>query len=290
MYDQFRTLYTSLFVLDPGLPARHALAQELEVYEKSTRTTYRNVRCVCCIFSINYLSKTQAMITAMASIKKRPPPDQLSHPSVGTIAELAERTAKLSSLSEFKLKPEHLEPLLLSREDMLMWEYVVDVPSDTGGTRPYETGNTAKCERCSSQYVVSKSPSKDECIYHWGRAYASKVNGKLIHTTSSLRCVHQTVSFRRTRVDTPMLFNADRFNWVSEGSTCVPREPDRVFTRATRIFYVSFDLYGRRWARHTGHMCHRLRNGVYYRGHISRSGLWCRPQGRRGFRSPGSNE
>jgi hypothetical protein len=45
MYDQFRALYTSLLVLDPSLPARHALAQELEVYEKSTRATYRNVRC-----------------------------------------------------------------------------------------------------------------------------------------------------------------------------------------------------------------------------------------------------
>ena len=193
-------------------------------------------------FSINYLSRAQAMITAMASIKKRPAPDHLSHPSVGTIAELAQRTAKLSSLSEFKLKPEHLEPLLLSREDMLMWEYVVDVPSDTGGTRPYETGSTAKCERCNSQYVVSKSPSKDECIYHWGRAYASKMNGKRIHNILSTLC---PPTFRRTGVDTPMLFNARRFNRVPEGSTCVPRESDRVFTRATRIFYVSFDLYGR---------------------------------------------
>lgn len=43
MYDQFRTLYTSLLVLDPTLSARHALAQEQEVYEKATRTTYRNV-------------------------------------------------------------------------------------------------------------------------------------------------------------------------------------------------------------------------------------------------------
>ena len=45
MYEQFRTLYTSLLVLDPSLPARHALAQEVEVYEKSTKTTYRNVGC-----------------------------------------------------------------------------------------------------------------------------------------------------------------------------------------------------------------------------------------------------
>ena len=117
----------------------------------------------------------------MAGIKKRPPPDKISHPSVGTNAELADRAAKLSSLSEFKLTPEHLEPLLLSHENMLMWEYVIDIPSDAGGTRPQETGYAVKCERCGSQYVVSESPQKDECIYHWGRAYGVKMNGGRIY-------------------------------------------------------------------------------------------------------------
>lgn len=158
----------------------------------------------------------------MASIKKRPPPDKISHPSVGTIAELADRAAKLSSLAQFKLKPEHLEPLLLSREDMLMWEYVVDVPSDVGGTRPHETGNAAKCERCNSQYVVSKSPSKDECVYHWGRAYASKVNGRCIYAILQLAMPFIDSSLRRTRVHTQMLLDACRFTRLSEGPACVP--------------------------------------------------------------------
>lgn len=118
------------------------------------------------------------MISAMASIKKRPIPDKLSHPSVGTTSELAERTAKLSSLSGFKLLPSHLEPLLLSRDDMIMWDYMVDVPSGIGGDRPNETGNVMKCERCNSQYAVTSSPTKDECVYHWGRAYGTKMNGK----------------------------------------------------------------------------------------------------------------
>lgn len=57
MYDQFRALYSSLLVLDPGLPARNALAQELEVYEKSTRSTYRNVRCDMYLVSTLQLNK-----------------------------------------------------------------------------------------------------------------------------------------------------------------------------------------------------------------------------------------
>lgn len=117
------------------------------------------------------------MISAMASIKKRPAPDKLSHPSVGTIGELAERTAKASSLSNFKLLPAQLEPLLLTKEDMVMWDYVVEVPLGPGGDRPNENGNAMKCDRCNSQYIVAKDPALDECVYHWGRAYGTKVNG-----------------------------------------------------------------------------------------------------------------
>ncbi|KAF8305388.1 hypothetical protein DL93DRAFT_2172643 [Clavulina sp. PMI_390] len=176
MYDIFRTLYASLLMLDPGLPARHALAQELEIYDKASRSTYRNV------------DWKFSMITTMASIKKRPHPDSLSHPSVGTSGELAERAAKTSSLSEFKLKASHLEYLVLSRDDMILWEYVVDPPPGPGGDRPSEVGNAIKCERCDSQYVVTAKPSRTECVYHWGRAYGQKVNGvrEAIHRCCSM--------------------------------------------------------------------------------------------------------
>lgn len=117
------------------------------------------------------------MIQAMGSIKKRPHPDKIAHHSVGTIAELSERTEKLSSLSEFKLLASHLESLILSRDDMVMWEYVVDAPPGLGGDRPSEVGNAVKCERCNSQFIVSSTPRPDECTYHWGRAYGTKVNG-----------------------------------------------------------------------------------------------------------------
>jgi hypothetical protein len=43
LYDHFVVLYHKILPLNPSLAADHALKQEAEVYQKSTKTTYRNV-------------------------------------------------------------------------------------------------------------------------------------------------------------------------------------------------------------------------------------------------------
>lgn len=43
LYDHFVILYHKILPLNPSLAAEHALKQEAEVYQKSTKTTYRNV-------------------------------------------------------------------------------------------------------------------------------------------------------------------------------------------------------------------------------------------------------
>ena len=43
LYDHFVILYHKILPLNPSLAADHALKQEAEVYQKSTKTTYRNV-------------------------------------------------------------------------------------------------------------------------------------------------------------------------------------------------------------------------------------------------------
>ncbi|KAF9513244.1 hypothetical protein BS47DRAFT_1372581 [Hydnum rufescens UP504] len=159
VFEHFRQLYSEITSTNPGLPAQHALAQEVEVYEKSTKITYRN-----------------AMISAIATIKKRPPPDSKDHPSVGTNSEVAVRTAKLSSLSSFELLPSHLGSLVLSRDAQIALDYVVDVPPGTGGDRPNEVGNMVKCERCAAQFVVKEDPPRDQCEYHWSRPYTTKID------------------------------------------------------------------------------------------------------------------
>jgi RNA exonuclease 1 len=43
LYDHFVVLYDTIVSTNPGLASEHALRQEDEVYNKSTKLTYRNV-------------------------------------------------------------------------------------------------------------------------------------------------------------------------------------------------------------------------------------------------------
>jgi hypothetical protein len=44
LYDHFIVLYANLLATNPTLASEHSLRQEEEVYKKSTKLTYRNVR------------------------------------------------------------------------------------------------------------------------------------------------------------------------------------------------------------------------------------------------------
>lgn len=49
LYDHFVILYENILRNNPTLAAEHALKQEEEVYQKSTKLTYRNV---CNLFRV----------------------------------------------------------------------------------------------------------------------------------------------------------------------------------------------------------------------------------------------
>ncbi|TFK55937.1 hypothetical protein OE88DRAFT_1621054 [Heliocybe sulcata] len=161
LYEHFVVLYQNILPSNPTLAAQHALKQEEEVYRKSTKLTYRN-----------------AVISSVAALKRRPVPDKVSHPSVGTEQELAERAEKRKSLESLQLTRAHLEPLMLTVEDMQKWGYVTEIPEGPGGDRPSEEGNTMKCERCKEQFLVKRMELADECTFHWGRPYSKQVNGE----------------------------------------------------------------------------------------------------------------
>lgn len=43
LYDHFITLYNVVLPQNPSLASEHALRQEQEIYERTTKSTYRNV-------------------------------------------------------------------------------------------------------------------------------------------------------------------------------------------------------------------------------------------------------
>jgi hypothetical protein len=55
------------------------------------------------------------------------------------------------------------------------------MPEGPGGDRPNEVGNEMKCERCREMYLVSRTPEKEECVYHWGRPFRRKVDGEFYY-------------------------------------------------------------------------------------------------------------
>ncbi|KAF9446957.1 Rexo1 protein [Macrolepiota fuliginosa MF-IS2] len=181
LYDHFVILYSSVSSLSPSLAADHALKQEDEVYKKSSKLTYRN-----------------AVIQCVAAIKRRPTPNSLSHPSVGTEDDVKARAERAKSLQNMVLSTKQLEPLILSREDMEKWGYMVDIPEGPGGDEPCLEGKVTKCERCAQPFQVSHTGSDTECLYHWGKQRTTKAGGEKIRTytccsrpvAESEGCVH----------------------------------------------------------------------------------------------------
>ncbi|KAG6911188.1 hypothetical protein DXG01_003055 [Tephrocybe rancida] len=161
LFDHFSVLYHAILPKSPNIAADHALKQEEEIYKKSGKLTYRNA-CISCA----------------ASLKRRPAPDSLLHDSVGTEADLSTRAEARKSRKALRLTSEHLEPYLMSLDELTAWGYLVDVPEGPGGTEPHLEGKIAKCERCTQPFLVKRREEADECIHHWGKPYTTKVNGE----------------------------------------------------------------------------------------------------------------
>jgi RNA exonuclease 1 len=178
LYDHFVTLYNAVLPQDPSLASEHAQRHEQEIYERTTTATYRNT-----------------VITSITALKKRPSPTSLTHPSIGTAGDLAARRKESETLTSLRLTRSELEPLLLTYEDQLRWNYVVDIPVEwgPGGESPTADGEIFTCERCKEPYAVrplDHSPTiAKACTYHWGKALYRSIGGE---RTRTYTCCSQT--------------------------------------------------------------------------------------------------
>ncbi|KAG6869278.1 hypothetical protein C0993_000031 [Termitomyces sp. T159_Od127] len=170
LYDHFAVLYHAILPAHPALASEHALRQEEDVYNTSSKLTYRN-----------------AVITCAAALKRRPIPDSLAHDSVGTEADLAARAEARRSRQALRLTRAHLEPHLMSTDDLQSWGYFLDVPEGPGGSEPSLEGKVAKCERCAQPFLVKRREDADQCVYHWGKPFTTKAGGHLSPLTISIQ-------------------------------------------------------------------------------------------------------
>ncbi|KZT36848.1 hypothetical protein SISSUDRAFT_1049379 [Sistotremastrum suecicum HHB10207 ss-3] len=166
LWKHFAELYSELLPNHPDLARAHSLAQEEEVYSQSVKITYRT-----------------AMISCVARVKKRPKPDSISHPSVGTEAEIAKRVLESKTPKSIKyprVQSSDLESLILSKEKQLELGYVLDPPSSPGGVQPSLEGKVyPKCDRCQKAFLVKRLEHGPEtCVAHWGRQVFDKSMGE----------------------------------------------------------------------------------------------------------------
>ncbi|KAG6810869.1 hypothetical protein H0H92_009990 [Tricholoma furcatifolium] len=161
LYNHFVVLYHHLLPKHPNLASEHSLKQEEEIYKKSSKLTYRN-----------------AVIMCAAALKRREIPHHVSDDSVGTEAEVAARIEARKSRKALRLTRDLLQPYLMSPDDMLAWGYFLDLPEGPGGSQPSLEGKTAKCERCTQPFLVKRREEADNCIYHWGKPFSTKLEGQ----------------------------------------------------------------------------------------------------------------
>lgn len=177
LYDHFVVLYKAILPDNPLLASEHALKQEEDVYKLSTKFTYRNASLIILAPSLTYLS-LQAMIQCVAALKKRPIPNSVFHPSVGTEAEIIARAEAQKSLESLHLSRELLKPLVHSVDQLRTWGYFLDIPPGPGGDQPTLEEKVAKCDRCAQYFLVKRMEAAEKCVYHWGKPYSTRVNGK----------------------------------------------------------------------------------------------------------------
>lgn len=112
-------------------------------------------------------------------MKRRPSPDSVSHTSVGTEDDILARAAAQKLLESLRISRLAIEPFVHSIAELEKWGYIVNPPPGPGGDQPSLEGKVSKCERCAQPFQVKRMEEADQCVYHWGKPYTTRVNGNL---------------------------------------------------------------------------------------------------------------
>ncbi|GAA5854104.1 hypothetical protein JCM8547_008228 [Rhodosporidiobolus lusitaniae] len=164
LYNQFLETYSPGILptsLRHDLASRHALQQEETLFSRATKQTYRN-----------------ACIGALARLKKRSPARSVEE--TGTLEEEDERVKKGKEEEKGRLTRERCGKYVASREKLILFDYMLEVPKGPGGDKETEEGNVQNCDRCKKEFVVKVDLSEDDrtaCRYHYGRVVTEKVSG-----------------------------------------------------------------------------------------------------------------
>jgi RNA exonuclease 1 len=122
----------------------------------------------------------KAMISSIASVKRRPIPDSPSHPSVGSEAARTLRALeKKNAPVTYTLTLKDVEALTMDEETMRSYGMPMAVPAIPGGERPSAYGEEKKCDRCGENALITHDRGLDACLFHWGRSIRVTTAGEI---------------------------------------------------------------------------------------------------------------
>lgn len=136
-------------------------------------------------------------------MKKRPPIRRVEEAC--TLEEWDARSLAQESEARNKLSVQKVAQLAMTGEDMVSYDYVIEIPDGFGGSIPTEEGGSRTCDRCATQYIVhgnlnevrqsclaeraslnSQQIEARSCQHHWGRLGTTKTGKKRVKCHSAL--------------------------------------------------------------------------------------------------------
>lgn len=162
-YEHFLVSYASLPDQTRAkiLAAQHAKSQELNIYNKSNKSNYRN-----------------SIISTLTRIKKRPLP--ILEKDTGTLEDEATRLKAAEEKEKGRLTKEKIKKYISTKEILIKYDYVVELPDGDGGDLETEEGYVRKCDRCGKDWMVKgilDEFDKTACSFHYGRMITEKLGG-----------------------------------------------------------------------------------------------------------------
>lgn len=154
--------------MDPDLASKSSLEEEAEISASSA----------------DLKAYKRAIHHAAVSVSRRIPPTSLEHPSVGTVRQAREATAKAEKAAASRLTRKRCERYLLPLSDFEKWRYPDPRNTallDKGDSDEDGLGSMQKCDRCESDFKVSTvnlEGRKGECMYHHGKVLPERIEGK----------------------------------------------------------------------------------------------------------------
>lgn len=120
---------------------------------------------------------------AAVNISRRPIPDSLDHPSVGTVKESRIAVESAEKVQASRPTRDRVKDYCLPLDQFVEWRYPDPTDGELitgGGENPSAEGTSQECSRCRTIFVVTPAKDADPhgCKFHYGKTAPERIEGR----------------------------------------------------------------------------------------------------------------